>query len=225
MAASPSTIERLSLSTEATRMLKEMIVRGELGPGERLYEVDLAQRMGTSRTPVREAMVRLEHERLLQKRPQGGYQVRPLSRKEVEEAVGLREVLESYAAELAAAKMSAAQLAKLEDNVAQFEKALERGDTRRLVELNTVFHDTLYQAAGSDMLFDLISNLRDVLYRFRRVLLGDLQAAARSLGDHRKLVAALKKGDPIEARRMCRAHLRRGGRWMMERIQKGELEL
>ncbi len=206
-------------------MLKEMIVRGELPPGERLYEVELAKRMGTSRTPVREAMVRLEHERLLQKRPQGGYQVRPLSQKEVQEAVGLREVLESYAAELAASKISAAQLAKLEKNVAQFEKALQRGDRRRLVDLNTVFHDTLYQAAGSDMLFELISNLRDVLFRFRRALLGDLEAAARSLGDHRKLLAALKKGDPDQARRRCRDHLRRGGRWMMERIAKGELEL
>lgn len=218
-------IERRPLSTEVTRMLKDMIVTGELAPGERLFEVELAQRMGTSRTPVREAIVRLENERFVQKRDRGGYQVRPLTRREVEEAVGLRAVLESYATELVAEKVRPAFIAKLEKNVAMFEKALKRGDKKRLVELNTRFHEMLYTAAGSEMLSELISNLHDVLYRFRRALLGDLDAAQSSLADHRKMVQALKQGDATKARRICRGHVQRGGQWMMERIEKGELEL
>lgn len=223
--ASIQSIQRRPLSTEATRLLKDMIVGGDLEPGERLYEVDLAQRLGTSRTPVREAMVRLEHEGILQKRPQGGYKVRPISAKEVAEAVGLRAVLESYAVELAVANMQPKLLAKLEKNVEMFAAALARGDSRRLVELNTRFHTMLYDAADSEMLSEFIGRLSDLLHRFRRALLGDAGAADHSLADHQELLAALKKGDPAEAAEICRIHVERGGRWMMERIEKQELEL
>jgi len=82
------TINRSSLGQEVTQRLRDMIRRGEFGPRQRLVEVELARHLGTSRTPVREGLLRLEQDGLLQRRPQGGFQVRPISRAEVEEVVG-----------------------------------------------------------------------------------------------------------------------------------------
>ncbi len=221
----PPKINRHHLGAELTKVLKRMILDGDFPPGERLLEVHLAEDLGTSRTPVREALLRLEQEGLLHRRPQGGLAVRPLTPEEVEEAVGVRALLEAYAARLAAKNLDPRVLARLEANVAQFEKALKENKPDKLVEINTNFHDTLYKAASSELLYRLISDLQDVLHRFRRALLGDGQAAAASLADHRKLVQALKNGDSAGAGRICSAHVKRGGRWMLERIKRGELEL
>lgn len=215
-------IERRPLGEQVTQHLRRLINAGEFEPGRRLVEEQLAEMIGTSRTPIREALHRLEQENLVLRRGRGGYKVRPLSSREVEEYCGVRAVLESYALELAARNMTPKILARLSRNVEDFARALKAGDKRRLVELNTEFHAAIYKLAGSELLLRMINDLTEVLQRFRVSLLTDPDAARRSLTDHRVMLDALKKGQVEEAVSVCREHVLAGGRWMLDRIEPDE---
>lgn len=218
--ASELKIERRPLGEQVTSLVRRMIQEGELTPGVRLVEEHLAAVIGTSRTPIREALHRLEQEKLVMRRKQGGYQVRPLSAREVEETAGVRAVLESYAVELAALRMTPKLLAELERNVESFAAALEDNDAKRMLELNTKFHHMLYEVAGSELLIRMINDLSEPLQRFRVELLGNPESAARSLRDHRRMLRALKNGDQIGAVRVCREHILAGGQWMLDRLRE-----
>ncbi|KMY65973.1 hypothetical protein AAU61_18480 [Desulfocarbo indianensis] len=217
-------IERRPLGEQVFGLVRRMISEGELKPGERLVEEHLARRIGTSRTPIREALHRLVQEGLVERRNRGGYKVRPISAQEVEEVTGVRAALESYAVELGARRITRNTLAELERNVAEFEKALIADDRKRLVELNTQFHAMLYKLAGSQLLIRLINDLAENLHRFRVALLSDPKAAIRSLEDHREMLAALKRGDQDQAVKACRAHVLTGGSWILDQLKQQDTE-
>lgn len=212
-------LRRRPLGQEATTLLRKLILRGDLAPGERLVEERLGQQLGLSRTPIREALHRLEQEGLLLKRPRGGYEVRPLSRQEVEDAVGVRGVLEGYAGELAAQRATAKQVRELERSLEMFEDALARQDEGRLVEMNTRFHELMNQAASSPLLHRLLSELTEEVERVSRAIMSNMQAGHWTVEDHRAVLEAVKAGDAQEAGRLCREHVRRGGQWLLSRLQ------
>lgn len=222
----PSTvkIERRSLGQQVASVIRDMILRGEIKPGQRLVEERLARRVGTSRTPVREALLSLERENLVARRLRGGYWVRPMTTKEVEEVTGVRAALESFAVESAADTLSHELLKDLKTNVAKFDDALAQGDGRKLVELNTAFHEMLYTASSNQLLHRLLNELSDVIQRFRRELLSDEASAARSLADHRRMLEALEAGNAQEAAKACREHVLAGGRWIMDKLNRPERE-
>jgi DNA-binding GntR family transcriptional regulator len=212
-------LTRRHLGQEAFSLLRRMITEGELVIGERLVEERLAERLGLSRTPVREALHRLEQEGLLLKRPRGGYEVSPLTPEEVADALGVRGVLEAYAAELAAKRVTAKQLKDMERNLAQFEEALAKMDEKRLVELNVRFHELLYQAAASKLLYRILSELQDEVERISHLIMSNMAAGAWSAGDHRALVEALAAGDVKAARKAALAHVQRGADWLVSRLK------
>ncbi len=211
-------IERRPVGEQVTDHIRRMILSGDIRPGTRLVGKHLAEQIGISRTPVREALHRLAQENLVIRREAGGYEVRPLSAAEVEEVIGVRAALESYAMELAAARITPADLKALERNVDEYEVALSQGRYGRLVELNTSFHEALYRAAGSRVLRAQINELAEVLHRFRLTLLGDPGSAARSLKDHRLMIEALGRRDATLASRICREHVLAGGAWILARL-------
>lgn len=219
MKTSQPNLRRRPLGQEATILLRRLIMRGELTPGERLVEERLGQQLGLSRTPIREALHRLEQEGLLLKRPRGGYEVRPLTPEEVEEAVGVRGVLEGYAGELAARRAHPRQIKDLERNLEQFEEALARRDEVRLVELNTRYHELVYQAANSTLLHHMLSELQEEVERISRAIMMSMQAGQWSVKDHRLVVEAIKAGDAAKAGRLCREHVQRGGKWLLSRLK------
>lgn len=218
-------LHRRPLGQEVTWRLKRMIIRGECKPGVRLVEERLAEQIGISRTPVREALHRLEQEGLLTKRPRGGYLVRPLTLQEVEEAVGVRAVLEAYAAELAAQFRDQGTLVLLADNVNQFEQALADRDEGRLVALNTGFHTLLHQAAASKLLLRLLTEMGDVVERISRATISNMDAARWSADDHRDIWRAIKAGDADKAASLARSHVIHGGQWIISRMKNEQLEL
>lgn len=213
-------VDRRSLGEQVTEIVRAMITTDQLKPGQRIVAKSLAAQIGTSRTPVREALHRLEQEKLVVRREQGGYEVRPLTPREVKEATGIRAALESYAVELATGRIGPRELERLEKNLADFARALERGDGKRLVELNTAFHQTLYRAADSELLLHFIGELATVLHRMRVALLSNPSAARRSLKDHRRLLEAIRRGEARQARRICREHILAGGAWMARRLEQ-----
>ncbi len=191
------------------QILRQAILSEQLKPGERLVERKLAMQLGVSRTPVREAIRKLESEGLLKHIPRKGVVVARLSPQEAWEIYHIRAVLEGLAARLAAEWITAKELEHLEKLIAEMEKAVETKDLNYLNELNSQFNEAVYGAAKSPRLKQMISNLYDYIVSFARVgysLPGRIQEV---LAEHRALFEAIKKGDVEEAERVARKHVER----------------
>jgi DNA-binding GntR family transcriptional regulator len=196
-------------------LLREYINDGTLSAGGRLVEEDLAALVGTSRTPVREALQTLEREGLVNRRTGGGYEVRPFDSRELLELVGVWSVLEQYAVRLAGRRLSPEQLDGLADNLDRFAKALAARNAPDLVELNAQFHETFYRAADNLILKRMLAQVSDSLHRFRVTLLSDFSSAEQALSDHRAILDRLLAGDYDQAADAAHEHLLTGGRLML----------
>ncbi len=202
--------QRKSLGEHVFENLKSAIVKGDLSPGDRLIESQLAETLGISRTPVREAIHKLEREGFLRKKPGGGFSVLGLSREDVIETFGIRSVLESYAARLAAERHCKQSLKPLEKKIDAFQKQLDSGDFESLPDINTEFHDLLYRLSESPRLIKMINNLSDQIFRFRQIILKDATLAKVSNKDHKDMLNRIRKRDAEGVERLVREHLMRG---------------
>lgn len=213
-----------SLGQEVTRMLKRMIIDGELEPGQRLVEDRLAAELGISRTPLREALHRLEQEGLLQKRSAGGYVLRPFDAEEVEEAVQVRALLEARVAALAARRAAPEQVEALRANLTAFREAAARDDVVRLAELNTEFHLLLRAAGGSMLLARLLDEIEGVVERIIRALVPLREAGEWSDEDHARIVNAVVAGDAEGAAEAMRIHVLHGGDAVLDTLRQPDGE-
>lgn len=218
-------LSRRNLGQQVTDLLRRMVVEGRLRVGQRLVEQRLAESLGISRTPVREALHRLAQEELLSKRSRGGYVVRPLTPEEVEDAEGLRACLEAYAAERAARSCPAELLAELERNLDQFEQALDEGQEDRLVQLNSRFHHLLHQAAQSKLLSRQLGELEVTVERISRALISNMAAGSWSCDEHRAIFMAIQEHEPELAAKLAREHVAHGGVWIVSRMREQKLKL
>ena len=199
-----------SMGDVAYDSLKEAIIKGALAQGQRLIETQLSLQMKVSRVPIREAMKKLEQEGLLEKTDKRGFAVKHLSKDEIDETLGIRAVLESYAASLATEHVDNALLKKLEDNMENYRQALEADDTEKLSLYNTLFHEIIYKAAGSQKLYAIINNFRDIFSRHRRMILSSADYARLSLKDHKEMVAAMRDKDREKVEQLVKKHILRG---------------
>ncbi|MCF8061475.1 MAG: GntR family transcriptional regulator [Deltaproteobacteria bacterium] len=202
--------ERRSLGKDVYLRLRQAILRGELAPGSRLVESRLADALGISRTPVREGIHKLERENLVRQGPSGGFFVAGLTREDVRETFGIRSVLESYAARLAAVKHEKKDLVLLDRKIREYQTCVDRGDLDPLLRINTEFHDHLYALSRSPRLIKMINDLRDQIYRFRQVLLRSEEWARVSNNDHRLMLTFIRKRDEEGVERLVREHILRG---------------
>ena len=209
-AAFRSIPERKSLGRHVYENLRHAILTGDLLPLSRVVESRVAGAMGISRTPVREAIHKLEREGLLRQAPTGGFFVVGLSREDVEETFGIRSVLESYAARLAAMKHAPEDLRPLEVKIEEFQVRLDRNEMAELLRINTEFHDLLYALSRSPKLVKMINDLRDQIYRFRRVILKMEKMARASNEDHRLILKRIGGRDADAVERLVREHILKG---------------
>lgn len=214
-----SAIDRKSLGQHVFEHLREAIIHGEMAPGDRLVESRLAGAMDISRTPVREAIHKLEREGLLKKLPKGGFTVVPFSREDIKETFGIRCVLEMYAASLAASNCREEDLLPLEDKIQEFQRCLDRGLLEDLPRINTQFHNFFYSLSRSPKLIKMINDLNDQIYRFRMILLKTGEWADASNRDHRKMVQAIRKRDTDKVQRVVKEHLERGQRILLRALE------
>jgi len=201
---------RRSLGQSVHDKLKQAILKGTLAPGSRVVESRVASALGISRTPVREAIHKLEREGLLRHDPKGGFFIKGLSRADIEETFGIRSVLESYAARLAAIRYLKGDLEAIEQKLIAYETCLERGELAALPKINTEFHDLLYGLSRSPRLIRMINDLRDQIYRFRLMILKIDEMARLSNEDHRLMLKAIKARDADGVERLVREHILRG---------------
>lgn len=201
--------ERMSLAEEVFRGLRSAILRGQLKPGQRLIEEKTAADFKTSRTPVREAFLRLEQEGLIDRRPRGGFTVGRIDAGDIDEIMDLRGLLEAHAAALAARKGDPEVIGRLTDLLDQYQAAVDRDDVTRMVELNTMFHDALYRASGSPRLLAVIAELRDHFYRLRQEILVMDGLPEQSHQDHLDMLSAIRAGDVDRTEKLVREHINR----------------
>ena len=217
--------ERRSLGQDVYGKLKQAIVKGDLPPDSRLIESRMANVMGISRTPVREAIHKLEREGLLRHNPSGGFFVVGLTRSDIEETFGIRSVLESYAARLAATHHKGEdELNPLEQKIHEYQRHLDQGDLKALLRINTEFHDLLYALSRSPRLIKMINDLQDQIYRFRQVLLKTEENARISNEDHKLMLKFISKRDLEGVESLVREHILRGQGIVLKEFDMGYIE-
>ncbi len=214
---------RRSLGEEVYTSIRRSILRGDLEPGQRLIEEKMAAEYGASRTPIREAFLKLEREGLVARRAKGGFIVGHVDKGDVDEIMDMRAVLEGHAAARAARRASDELVVRLREMLARYEAAMKAGEIDRLIELNTQFHDLLYAASGSARLKMMLEDLRDYFYRFRRHILGLKGMDERSHQDHVEMVEAIARGDAEAAERLVREHINRARVAMRNEAAKGRI--
>jgi DNA-binding GntR family transcriptional regulator len=215
-------IKRERLGTQVFEQVKGMILRGEIPPGRRIIENEVADSMGISRTPVREAVQRLAAEGFLNTLPKGGYAVRGLTVSGVEETFDIRSTLESFAAFLAAKRFTDEELLPLEENIHEFQRCLDGNDLSKLTRINTDFHDLLYALSRSPRLIKMIHDLRDDIFLLRKVILNSADMARLSNKDHREMIRAMKKRDSGKVEKLVKKHILRGKEYVLKQIGKGD---
>lgn len=211
--------EKTHLFEQIHQILWDKIRSGEIVPGQRLKDIEWANRLGVSRTPVREAMRKMQQEGVLMPLAQGGYEVRPTSRRDLIELYRCRAALEALAAEEAAERFDEATAKQFEDLVARCDGAIARGDLDAAFSLNTEFHTAIIESSGNSHLKGLLETLRKLVLFYRSALLhmsrNDSKSKALYLerlrvkqAHHRDILLALKARDGPRAARSMRQHVR-----------------
>jgi DNA-binding GntR family transcriptional regulator len=218
-------LKRENLSYQVFEQIKEMIVRGEIPAGKRMIESEIAESMGISRTPVREAVHKLEAEGLLKPLPKGGYVVRGLDICDIEETFEIRSILESFASYLAAQRHSNKEIVPLEEKIEEFQGYLDKHDLKELARINTEFHELLYALSRSPRLVKMIHNLRDEIYFLRKIILHSVDMAHLSNNDHKEIIKAIKRREAKKVERLVRDHILRGKEFVINEIRKGTIDV
>ncbi|NLW48955.1 MAG: GntR family transcriptional regulator [Firmicutes bacterium] len=200
--------------------IREAIISGQLQAGERLMEIQLAEEMGVSRTPVREAIRKLELEGLVAMIPRKGAYVAGLSFKEIADVFEIRGALEGLAAELAAERITEEELEELERYLVRIAEAIDKGDLEKVVANDTDFHSILYQASRNQRLSQIINNLREQIQRFRTTSLSYPGRMKNALEEHRKIVEAISARDGELASKLAHEHIENAETSMMSMIQQ-----
>ncbi|MFE3905661.1 GntR family transcriptional regulator [Streptomyces sp. NPDC059153] len=186
--------------------LRERIIEGEYPPGHRLVERELAEELGVSRIPLREAMQQLESEGFLVTQPRRGSLVAGFGTDDAEHLFDVREKLEGLAAGLAARRATDAQLRNMERLLLLSRKAAEAGRLREVVTHNADFHQQIVEASGNPLLQDLMSPLDSRLRRLFR-LTSALKDGNPMCGEHERLHEAIRDHDEVKAEELARAHV------------------
>ncbi|MBQ1876007.1 MAG: GntR family transcriptional regulator [Selenomonas sp.] len=187
--------------------LREAIRNGTLKPGERLMEIQLAEQLGVSRTPVREAIRKLELEGYVIMMPRRGTYVANMSMSDISDIFEIRSALESLSNGLAAKRITPDELEHLQNLLVMLKPYVEQMDMEKIVELDIEFHDLLYHASRNKRLVGIISNLRDQLTRFRTLSMSYPGRLEATMEEHKSIVDAIAAGDSEAARQAAEKHM------------------
>ena len=184
-----------TLREKILETIRDAILKGNLKPGERVSEPELAERFGISRTPIREAFRQLESEGYLEVIPRKGAVVASLSERDIEEFYAIKSILEGYAARMAAENLTARDIERLETINARLQEIAEEGDVKNFFRVHNEFHELFIKASGNEKLHELINQL---VLKFNRLRLASLSQPGRmqiSVQEHKKIIQAFKQHD------------------------------
>ncbi len=202
--------------------IKAKLINGKFKANEVLKEEELAGKYKVSRTPVREALQLLVKDGFLIHKRKVGYIIKPLTKNELKEIVGIRSVLESYAARLTTENYNRRLIEKLEKLVKKTEECLKEDNIQKFFKFNWEFHYELYRSSGNKKLVEIIDNLRENFQRYSRLLLNIASMPYESLSDHKEMLKAMKEKNPDKVEKMVKDHILKGGKALLERIEKDD---
>ena len=191
--------EYLPLRDVVFNTLRRAILRGELKPGERLMEIQLANKLGVSRTPIREAIRKLELEGLVLMVPRKGAEVAEITEKNLRDVLEVRCALEELAVQLACDRIDPERMQQLLDAAAHFRDILGTADITELGEADEAFHDVIFQATDNRRLIQLLNNLREQMYRYRIEYLKKKECYPQLLEEHAAIIQAIREHDKAKA--------------------------
>ena len=187
--------------------LREAILRGELKPGERLMELQLAAQLGVSRTPIREAIRMLEQEGLVVTMPRKGAEVAKMTLKGMEDVLEIRAALDELACLLACDRITDELLVVLEEKKKNFEISLKTKDVKIIADADISFHDVIYEATGNPKLIALLTNLREQIYRYRVEYLKKVENYPILIKEHEAIYQSLLNRNREDAKLSIREHV------------------
>ncbi len=200
--------------------IRAAIINGTLQPRERLMEIQMAEELGVSRTPIREALRKLELEGFIVMVPRKGAYVADLSFKDIADVFEIRIALEGLAAGLAAERITDDELEEMERLIVGKQEAITSGDIDKLVEVDTKFHEMLYKTSRNERLAAIISNLREQIQRFRLTSLSFPGRNKESLQEHKQLIEAIQARDNQLARQLAQEHIENAENALIESFKK-----
>ncbi len=189
--------------------LKRQILVGEIHPGTRMMEVELAEDMGVSRTPVREAIRKLEKEGLVTMEPRRGAYASDISVKDMVDVLEVREYLEGMAAALAATKISKEEKEALKKTTEAYKKAVEEGNVSEIIKSDEAFHKMIVNCSGNKTLIQMVSQVQELALRFRYIFYEDFSRFKNQPIEHQELFDAIVTGDSEKARVDANNHVAR----------------
>ena len=201
--------EYLPLRDVVFNTLRRAILRGELKPGERLMEIQLANKLGVSRTPIREAIRKLELEGLVLMIPRKGAEVAEITEKNLRDVLEVRCALEELAVQLACDRIEKGEVSELHAAADHFRDVLDSDDITLIAQADEAFHDVIFTATNNGRLIQLLNNLREQMYRYRIEYLKDVKARRSLVEEHDALWEALKERDLERAQMIMREHIER----------------
>lgn len=199
--------EFLPLRDVVFNTLRQAILTGELKPGERLMEIHLANRLGVSRTPIREAIRKLELEGLVTMIPRRGAEVSQITEKSMNDVLEVRRALDALCAELACDRISDEELDNLGKACTAFEQAVRTRDIRKIAQADVALHDIIVQATGNQRLIQLVNNLSEQMYRYRFEYIKDFSQHERLIEEHRIIYQSIVNKDKETASREAKIHI------------------
>ena len=199
--------EYLPLRDVVFNTLRQAILKGELEPGERLMEIQLADRLGVSRTPIREAIRKLELEGLVLMIPRKGAEVAKISEKSLRDVLEVRRSLEELAIERACQRMTDDDIRDLEEAQNAFRIAINSGDAMSMAETDEHYHDIIYNGTGNNRLVQILNNLREQMYRYRLEYIKDADKRQVLVIEHDNILKAIRGRHVAEAKTAIREHI------------------
>lgn len=214
--------EYLPLRDVVFNTLRQAILKGELKPGERLMEIVLAEKLGVSRTPIREAMRKLELEGLVVMIPRRGAQVANITEKDLNDVLEVRIALENVAIEKACTRMSKEDMGRLWLAAKEFERTMAEGNLVRLAEADVAFHEIIYRASDNKRLNQVLNNLREQIYRYRVEYLKEEETRNVLVKEHEELTKAIRQRDVKKAQEISFRHIENQRRAIIQSIEAEE---
>lgn len=199
--------EFLPLRDVVFNTLRRAILKGELKPGERLMEIALAEKLGVSRTPIREAMRKLELEGLVVMVPRKGAQVANITEKDLNDVLEVRIALENMAIEKACARMTDEEMEEIEEAAKGFQEQIKTGSLEELAQADEDFHEKIYKASGNRRLMQVLNILREQIYRYRIEYLKGEDTRNQLVEEHRQMTRAIRDRDVARAQELSFRHL------------------
>ncbi len=199
--------EFLPLRDVVFNTLRRAILTGQLKPGERLLEVHLANKLGVSRTPIREAIRKLELEGLVIMIPRRGAEVARITEKSLKDVLEVRRALDALSVELACDRITEEDMKRLLQACQDFEKAAKGKDASVIAKADVALHDIIVEATGNQRLAQLVNNLSEQMYRYRFVYIKEESKHDMLVAEHREIYESIASRDKERAARAAKLHI------------------